>query len=55
MAMNPDPDRNVEYMKSVWGTTSLITDYWSGKTQSEKKKILQEIMNDDHEDNLLKE
>ena len=22
-------DRDVSYMKEVWGTTSLITDYWS--------------------------
>ena len=43
MANNPNPDRNVDYMYETWGTTSLITDYWS-KT---KGKMLREIANDD--------
>jgi hypothetical protein len=34
-------DRDVNYMKEMWGTTSLITDY-----SSPKKKVLQEIMHD---------
>jgi hypothetical protein len=27
MATNSNPDRDVNYMKEMWGTTSLITDY----------------------------
>ena len=27
-------DRNKDYMYQMWGTTSLITDYWSMPTQS---------------------
>ena len=26
---NSPVDRNAEYMKKLWGTTSLTTDYWS--------------------------
>lgn len=29
MANNPNPDRDSAYMKEYWGTTCLITDYWS--------------------------
>jgi hypothetical protein len=36
-------DRNLEYMKETWGTTSLITDY----RPDPKKKVLQEIVNND--------
>ena len=43
MAMNPNPDRNTNYMKETWGTNSLITDYQSNP----KKKMLREIANDD--------
>jgi hypothetical protein len=27
MAINPSPDRDTNYMKKMWGTTKLITDY----------------------------
>lgn len=27
MAVKPNPDRDVKYMKEMWGTTKLITDY----------------------------
>jgi hypothetical protein len=27
MAIKPNPDRDVSYMKKMWGTTKLITDY----------------------------
>lgn len=40
MAMSP-VDRDTEYMKQMWGTTRLITDY-----TPQPKKILQEIMYD---------
>tara|TARA_S200002703_G_scaffold3431_1_gene4908 strand:- start:8615 stop:8791 length:177 start_codon:yes stop_codon:yes gene_type:complete len=42
-------DRDKNYMKSMWGTTSLMTDYWSlpRKDQSEEKNVIQEIMHDD--------
>lgn len=45
-------DRDQDYMKQMWGTTRLITDY-----QSEKPKTIQEIMHDDipSKKNYLKE
>ncbi len=27
MATHPNPDRDVEYMRQMWGTNRLITDY----------------------------
>ena len=45
MAMNPDPDRNKEYMYQMWGTNRLVTDYMTENKQ--KPQILQEIMHDD--------
>jgi hypothetical protein len=42
MANNPNPDRNESYMRETWGTTSLITDYWSNP----KPEMLREIAND---------
>jgi len=41
--MHPNPDRNEDYMKEMWGTNSLITDY----TSNPKQKMLREIANDD--------
>jgi hypothetical protein len=35
-------DRNSNYMKEMWGTTKLVTDYNSIPTQ----RVLQEIMHD---------
>ena len=35
-------DRNKDYMREMWGTTSLITDY----QQQNTKKVLQELMHD---------
>lgn len=29
MAIHPNPDRDVNYMKEVWGTTNLVTDHWT--------------------------
>lgn len=34
------PDRNSQYMKEMWGTTKLITDY------SIEPKVLQEVVYD---------
>ena len=31
-------DRDPEYMKKTWGTTNLITDYWSLPKQTEYLK-----------------
>jgi hypothetical protein len=45
MAMNQNPDRNSEYMRQMWGTSHLITDYVTENTN--KTRILQEIMHDD--------
>ncbi len=46
---NSPVDRNKNYMKEVWGTTSLITDYWSlpKETNDLEERVLQEIMHDD--------
>ena len=37
------------FMKEVWGTTSLTTEYWSRpkKTKDLEEKVRQEIMHDD--------
>jgi hypothetical protein len=45
MAVSP-VDRNEKYMKEMWGTTKLITDYNS----LPKKQVLQEVMHDDLSD-----
>jgi hypothetical protein len=37
MAVNPNPDRDVKYMKEMWGTTKLITDYIPQKPNKFKK------------------
>ena len=39
-------DRNSDYMKSMWGTTKLITDY-NECDEVPQKRVLQEIMHDD--------
>jgi len=41
MATQPNPDRNLNYMYQMWGTTYLVTDYHT------PKKVIQEIMHDD--------
>jgi len=40
---NSPVDRNSDYMKSMWGTTKLVTDY----DEVSEKKVIQEIMHDD--------
>ena len=47
MANNPNPDRDSEYMYKMWGTTNLITDYWSLPKHQKEEKMLREIANDD--------
>jgi hypothetical protein len=47
MANNPNPDRNRDYMREMWGTDTLITDYGSHFDTMPKKKMLREIANDD--------
>jgi|TARA_Y100000004_G_scaffold77950_1_gene87748 hypothetical protein len=46
---NSPVDRDKDYMYQMWGTTSLITDYWTQPTKS-NKKVIQEIMHDDLDD-----
>ena len=43
---NSPVDRNTEYMKAMWGTTSLMTDYWSlpHKTEDPEELELNEVM-----------
>ena len=43
MAVHPNPDRDKDYMYKMWGTTNLITDYWSGNLT---KKELREVVGD---------
>ena len=43
MAIHQNPDRNKDYMYKMWGTTNLITDYWTGKLRKEE---LKEIIGD---------
>lgn len=46
MAIHPNPDRNKDYMYKMWGTTDLITDYWTGNVEKEE---LREVVGDnDH-------
>ena len=42
MATSP-VDRNKKYMREMWGTTKLATDY----DAFSEKKVLQEVMHDD--------
>tara|TARA_R100000030_G_scaffold94780_1_gene81840 strand:+ start:195 stop:461 length:267 start_codon:yes stop_codon:yes gene_type:complete len=39
-------DRDKEYMREMWGTTSLITDYWNGPTKNNdpEEMDLNEVM-----------
>lgn len=41
--MGQPSDRNAEYMRQMWGTNSLVTDY----TVKEEAKMLREISSDD--------
>ena len=43
MTDNLYPNTDSKFVREVWGTTEPITDYW----QKPKKKVLQEIVNDD--------
>lgn len=53
---NSPVDRDSDYMRKVWGTTSLSTDYGSTldkvhqENQETEEKVLQEIMHDDLSD-----
>lgn len=53
---NSPVDRNSNYMKEMWGTTRLITDYHQSETMNDfldnlgndqHQKMLREIANDD--------
>lgn len=41
--MGKSSDRNNQYMKEMWGTDRLVTDY---NSLEENKEVLQEIVND---------
>ena len=43
---NSPVDRDKDYMKNLWGTTSLTTDYWSlpHKTSDPEELELNEVM-----------
>lgn len=46
MANNPNPDRNVKYMKETWGTDRLITDYGSLNFKKRIDPLLKDNKND---------
>ena len=55
MAMSQHPDRDISYMHQMWGTTRLITDYWTLPTKKENRFKIQneihaEIRNDEDYD-----
>jgi len=35
----PNPDRDVSYMKEMWGTTKLVTDYFIDTTTNNKPPL----------------
>ena len=45
---NSPVDRDKNYMKAMWGTANLTTDYWSlpRKTEDPEEITIQEIMHD---------
>jgi len=45
---NLPTDRNQNYMKEMWGTTKLITDYNSLplKNENTQKRVISEVMHD---------
>tara|TARA_B100002019_G_scaffold53696_1_gene45829 strand:- start:17 stop:256 length:240 start_codon:yes stop_codon:yes gene_type:complete len=48
--MGKPADRDVNYMKKMWGTDSLITDYWSLPRNNQvdpEERMLSEVMHDD--------
>jgi hypothetical protein len=53
MAINPNPDRDREYMYQTWGTDKLVTDYtvlpadYTVLPENYKKQVIQEIMHDE--------
>lgn len=48
MAIQPNPDRNVEFMMQMWGTNALVTDYSSEiENKLQNKQVIQEIMHDE--------
>lgn len=47
---NSPVDRNTDYMKKMWGTTSLTSDYWSLPRNNQvdpEERMLSEVMHDD--------
>ena len=41
-----ESDRNKEYMRAMWGTDCLVTDYHA----LDNRKVLREIVHDDYEE-----
>ena len=46
---NSPVDRDIEYMKKMWGTTHLVTDHWSlpGEAPQDTPVELKEVLNDE--------
>jgi hypothetical protein len=45
---NLPTDRDQNYMREMWGTTRLITDYWTQpkKEENTEKRVISEVMHD---------
>ena len=45
---NLPTDRDSNYMKEMWGTTRLITDYWTSpkKEENNSERVISEVMYD---------
>tara|TARA_B100002019_G_scaffold80272_2_gene69310 strand:- start:10530 stop:10829 length:300 start_codon:yes stop_codon:yes gene_type:complete len=46
MATQPHPDRDPDYMESMWGTRGLITDYWTRPMKKPEDQMLREVVGD---------
>ena len=46
MANQPYPDRDPDYMESMWGTRGLITDYWTKPMKKQDDNLLREVVGD---------
>lgn len=46
MAIQPHPDRDPDYMESMWGTRGLITDYWTTPMKKQDDSLLREVVGD---------
>lgn len=46
MATQQYPDRDPDYMESMWDTRGLITDYWTKPMKKQDEQMLREVVGD---------